>query len=62
MIVVVTKKLKDQLLELDGDEYWERLADVAQCSPEWLKEQVGGSIASVRYKVTKTKEYGEVKL
>jgi len=61
MIVTITKRLRDQLLKLHGDHFWERLSDITGHPPEWLCKQVNGKTTGVRYELVKESEdYGNV--
>lgn len=59
--VVITKRLRDQLLKIEKEEdFWERLSDITEHPPEWLKKLWPKSTA-VRYEVVKeTEDYGTV--
>ena len=63
MKIVITKRLRDQVLKLDTNEFWERLGDITEHPPSWLREQVGDVTTKVRFEIVKeTEEYGEVML
>lgn len=61
MIVTITKRLRDQLLKLQGDDFWERLADITEHPPEWLCSKADGKTTNVLYEVVKeSEEYGNL--
>lgn len=64
MTVTVTKRLRDELLKLayDQDEFWERLADVTEHPPEWLRKMCSDEPTRVLYEVVgENEEYGQLK-
>lgn len=67
MKISITKRLRDQLLKLSGTEFWERLADITEHPPEWLRAKASDKETAIRYEIVpETQEvlrshaYGEV--
>lgn len=68
MRITITKRLRDQMLKLTGDDFWERLSDITEHPPEWLSAQVGGVSTAVRFELVPENEetmraqaYGELR-
>jgi hypothetical protein len=67
MKISITKRLRDQMLKLSGKEFWERLADITEHPPEWLRAKANNKEHLVRFElvsetpeVMKEHAYGEV--
>jgi len=67
MKISITKRLRDQQLKLTGTAFWERLSDITEHPPEWLRAKASNKETAVRFEIVpETKEvlrnhaYGEV--
>lgn len=67
MKISITKRLRNQLWRLSGTEFWERLADITEHPPEWLRAKANNRETDVRFElvpespeVMKEHAYGEV--
>ena len=51
MKVTVTEELKEELEGLIGPDFWQRLGDVTEFTPEWLSQQVKGCKHCIEFPV-----------